>query len=133
MSSGEGLKFFCLGKSLQKHCKLVLCSNVNKFYLRSAYDKKICNGNPSHPPPPPPKKKKKNKKKKPCVFMYLQYRSYKNSVGKGEIAIFPFPPEFSTFLANFPPFSSIQNCFLRQSLSVSRSLKFVVKEMAITH
>ena len=54
-------------------------------------------------------------------FMCLQYKSLKNTVGKGEIALneqfLLFPTEFSTFLESFPPFSS--NLKLSTVLSLS--------------
>ena len=44
------------------------------------------------------------------VFMYLQYRSFENTKGKGEIArneqFLLFPTVFFTLLENFLPFSS---------------------------
>ena len=47
--------------------------------------------------------------KKTLVFMYLQYKSFENTKGKGEIARneqFLLFPVFSTGLENFMPFSS---------------------------
>ena len=48
--------------------------------------------------------------KQALVFTCLKYKSFENTVGKGEIArneqFLLFPTVFSTFLENFPPFSS---------------------------
>ena len=48
--------------------------------------------------------------KQALVFTCLQYKSFENAVGKGEIAhneqFLPFPTMFSTHLENFLPFSS---------------------------
>ena len=50
------------------------------------------------------------------VFMCLQYKSFENTVGKGEIArneqFLLFPTVFSSLLENFLPFSSTLNCCL---------------------
>ena len=39
-------------------------------------------------------------------FMCLQYKSIKNTMNNGEIAISPLPTKFSTHLENYVPFSS---------------------------
>ena len=50
------------------------------------------------------------KPKQALVFMCLQYKSFENTVGKGETArdeqLLLFSMVFSTLLENFPPFSS---------------------------
>ena len=80
--------------------------------------------------------------KQALVFMGLQYKSFENTVGKGEIArdeqflLYPqsFLPVFSFFPESFLPvwryffhFYQIHNYRL-QSFSVWKSLKFVVWE-----
>ena len=71
--------------------------------------------------------------KQALIFRCLQYKSFENTVGKGEIArnkqFLHFPWCFSTCLDNCVPFSSKFkiNCCL-QSLSVWKSLTFVVWE-----
>ena len=70
--------------------------------------------------------------KKALVFTCLQFKSFENTVGKGEIArneqFLLSPQYFSTHLENFLPFFiKEKNCRL-QTLSVWKSLKFVVWE-----
>ena len=66
-------------------------------------------------------------------FTCLQYKSFENTVRKGEIGcdeqFLLFPQLFFTgfSLENFMPFSSIQSCCL-ELLSVWKSLKSVVWE-----
>ena len=66
---------------------------------------------------------------KPFVFMCLQYKSFENSVGKGEIAwnekFLHFLQIFQTFQKAFQHFHQLQNCCL-QTLSVWESLKSVI-------
>ena len=61
----------------------------------------------------------------------LQYISFENTAGKGEIAhieqFLPFPQCFVPVWRTFCHFHQIQNCRL-QILSVRKSLKFVVWE-----
>ena len=68
------------------------------------------------------------------VFMCLQYKSFKNTVGKGEIAHYEqfllFPQAFSICLENFLPFSSNLKLSPANSL-IWKSLKFVVWERAM--
>ena len=63
--------------------------------------------------------------------MFLQFKSFENSVGKGEIAcnkqFLLFSQCFLPFRRTFCPFHQILNCSL-QTLSVWKSLKFVVWE-----
>ena len=65
------------------------------------------------------------------VFMCLQYRSFENFVGKGEIArneqFRLFPQSFPLSQRTTHHFHQIQNCCL-QTLSVWKGLKFVVWE-----
>ena len=59
----------------------------------------------------------------PC----LQYKSFKNSMGKGEIAYnkqFLFFPQFSTHLGNFPAFSLHLNLSSANFLSLEESKIF---------
>ena len=67
--------------------------------------------------------------------MCLQYKSFENTVGKGEIALnvqFPlFPQCFTAYRSTFPHFNQILNCSL-QTLSVWKSLKFVAWERVNT-
>ena len=69
--------------------------------------------------------------KQALVFTGLQYKSFENSVGKGEIAYneqFPlFPQRFLIFQRPFHYFHQLQNCLL-QTLWVWKSLKFVIRE-----
>ena len=47
--------------------------------------------------------------KQALVFTCLQYKSFENTVGKGELLVtsnLPFPKVFSVLLENFLPFSS---------------------------
>ena len=70
-------------------------------------------------------------RKQALVFTCLQYKSFENTVDKGEIArneqFFLFPQCFQPLWRTFPHFHSIQNCHL-QTLSVWKGLKFVVWE-----
>ena len=59
---------------------------------------------------------------KPCLFTRMQYKSFENTVGKGEIA-FPFPTVFSTHLENFLSFSS--------NLKLSSANSFSLEEFKI--
>ena len=52
-------------------------------------------------------------------FTCLQYKSFKNTVGKGEIA--PFPTVFSTRMENFLPFSSSSKLSAAKSFSLEVS------------
>ena len=65
------------------------------------------------------------------IFTCLQYRSFKNTVRKGEIArneqFLLFPQCFLPIQGTFCRFHQIQNCLL-QTLSVVKSLKHVVWE-----
>ena len=73
--------------------------------------------------------------KQALVFMCLQYNSFENNVGKGEIACnkqFLLFPVFSTRLKNFLSSSQIWNCLLR-ALSVWKSLKLFVWERVNTY
>ena len=58
-------------------------------------------------------------------FDALGKQAFENTVGKGEIAISPFPTVFSTRLENFLPFSSNLKLSSADSFSL-KSLKFVV-------
>ena len=62
---------------------------------------------------------------KPWFFMCLQYKSFENTVGKGEIAqneqFLPFPTVFSTFLENFLVFSSNLKLSSANSFSLEES------------
>ena len=64
-------------------------------------------------------------------FQCLQYKSFENTVGKGEIArneqFLLFPQCFLYFQRTFPHFHQNQNCRL-QTLSVWETLKIVVWE-----
>ena len=76
-------------------------------------------------------------KKQDLVFTCLLYKSFKNTVGKGEIAsnkqCFLFPTAFSTLFENLPPFSSSSelssaNCFNSEeskNLSFGKRLKVI--------
>ena len=57
------------------------------------------------------------------VFTCLQYKSFENTVGKGEIAgaISPFSTMFSALSENFPPFSSNLKLLSVNSLSLEES------------
>ena len=66
--------------------------------------------------------------KQALVFTCLQYKSFENTVEKGEIS--PFPTVFSAFLKSSLPFLSISKCCL-QSLTVWKSLKFAVCERGV--
>ena len=69
--------------------------------------------------------------KQALVFTYLQYNSFENTVGKGEIAcnkFLLFPQCFLLVCRTSCHFHQALNCHL-QSLSVWNSLKFVVWEM----
>ena len=63
--------------------------------------------------------------KQTLVFMCLQYKSFKNTEGKGEIAhneqFLLFPQVFSTLLENFLPFSSNLKLFSASSFSLEES------------
>ena len=69
--------------------------------------------------------------KQALVFTCLQYKSFENIAGKGEIArneqFLLFPQCFLYFQRTFYHFHQNQNCRL-QTLSVWKSLKFVVWE-----
>ena len=69
--------------------------------------------------------------KQALVFTCLHYKSFKNTVGKGEIAhneqFLLYPQYFLLFRRTFCHFHHIQNCWL-QALWVWKSLKFVVWE-----
>ena len=69
---------------------------------------------------------------KHLVFTFLQYKSFGNTVGKGEIArneqFLLFPQCFLPVWRSFCHFHQIGQCRL-QPLSVLKSLKFVVLEM----
>ena len=69
--------------------------------------------------------------KQALVFTCLQYRSFENTVGKGEIArneqFLLFPQCFLPIWTALCHFHQIQNCHL-QTLSVWKCLKFVVRE-----
>ena len=71
---------------------------------------------------------------KPWFFTCLQYKSFKNTVGKGEIArneqFLPFPQCFLPFWRTFRHFHQSWHCRLR-TLSVWKSLKLVVWERVI--
>ena len=57
-------------------------------------------------------------------FYVTQYKSFENTVGKGEIARneqFLLFPVFSTFLENFPPFSSNLKLLSANSLKLEES------------
>ena len=68
---------------------------------------------------------------KPWFFTCLQYRSFENTVGKGEIARYEqfllFPQCFLSFRTTFCHFYQLYKCRLR-TLSIWKSLKFVVWE-----
>ena len=68
---------------------------------------------------------------RPWFFICLQYKSFENTVGKGEIAcdkqFLLFPHHFLPFGRNFCHFHQILNCRLLTP-SVWKSLKFVVWE-----
>ena len=67
--------------------------------------------------------------KQALVFMCLQYKSFENTVGKGEIAhneqFLLFPQCFLPFWRTFNHFHQVLNCFL-QTLSVWKSLMFII-------
>ena len=69
--------------------------------------------------------------KQALVFTCLQYKSFENTVGKGEIArseqFLVFPQYFLSFRTTFCHFHQLYNCRL-QSLSIRKSLKFVAWE-----
>ena len=62
----------------------------------------------------------------------LQYKTFENTVEKGEIArngqFLLFPKVFSTFLEDFPAFSSNLKLSSACRLSVWKTLKFVIWE-----
>ena len=69
---------------------------------------------------------------KPLILCVCS-KPFENTVRKGEIArnkqFLLFPPCFSTFYANFPPFSlnlKLSSASRQQSLLVWKSLKFVI-------
>ena len=68
---------------------------------------------------------------KPRFFTYLQYRSFENTAGKGEIAHYEqfllFSQCFLPVWRTFCRFNEIQNCCIK-TLSVRTSQKFVVWE-----
>ena len=72
--------------------------------------------------------------KQALVFTCLQYKTFENTVGKGEIArneqFLLFPQCFLSVWRTFCHFYQIQSCRL-QTLSVWKSLKFVVWEKVI--
>ena len=59
------------------------------------------------------------------VFTYRQYKSFENTVGKGEIArdeqFLLFPTVFSTLLENFLPFSSNSKLSSANSFNLKES------------
>ena len=57
--------------------------------------------------------------KQALVFTCLKYKSFENTVGKGEIA--PFPTVFSIHLENFLPFSSTLNLSAAYSFNLKES------------
>ena len=67
--------------------------------------------------------------KQALVFTCLQYKSFENTVGKGEIAhkqaISPFATVFSTLLKTFLPFSS--------NLKLSSAISFSLEGSKICH
>ena len=69
--------------------------------------------------------------KQALVFTCLQYTSFENTVGKGEIArneqYLLFPQCFLSFMRLFCPLDQIQNCRQR-SFTFWKSLKSVVWE-----
>ena len=69
--------------------------------------------------------------KQAVVFTCLHYKSFENTVGKGEIArheqFLLFPQRFLPFWRTLCHFHQIKNCRL-QTLSLSQSLKSVVWE-----
>ena len=69
--------------------------------------------------------------KQTLVFTCLHYKSFENTVGKGEIArneqFLFFPQCFQTIRITFSHVYQISNCRL-QTFSVWNSLKFVVWE-----
>ena len=59
--------------------------------------------------------------KQALVFTCLMFKSFENTVRKGEIArlaIPPFPPVFSTYMENFLPFSSHQKLSSANSVTL---------------
>ena len=70
--------------------------------------------------------------KQALVFTCLQYKSFENIVGKGEIArcqqFLLFPQCFLSIWRTFCHFHPILNCCL-QTLPIWKSLKFLVLEM----
>ena len=72
--------------------------------------------------------------KQALVFTYLKYKSFENTVGKGELArneqVLLFSQCFLPVWRAFCHFQQICNCRL-QTLSVLNSLKFVVWERVI--
>ena len=104
--------YFCINPYLSTNWNLYQC--CHKIGSRS-----ITQGLPSPFP------------KQAMVFKCLQYKSFENSVGKGEIAhneqFLLFPQSFQPIWRTFFNFQYIQNCRLR-TLSVWQSLKFVVWE-----
>ena len=74
--------------------------------------------------------------KQALVFTCLQYKSFENTVGKGEIALneqfLLFPQCFLPIGRTFSHFHQIWNCRL-QILSVWKNLKFVVWERVNCH
>ena len=69
------------------------------------------------------------------VQLGLQYKSFENTVGKGEIArneqFLLFPQCFLTIWKTFCQFPQIWNCSL-QTLSVLKGLKYVIWERVKT-
>ena len=61
------------------------------------------------------------------AFYVFDFESFENTVGKGKIAISPFPQCFLPFWRIYCRFHQIWNCHL-QTPSVRKSLKFVVWE-----
>ena len=63
--------------------------------------------------------------KQALVFMCLQYKYFENTMGKGEIAISPFPKVFSTQLESLLLFLS--------NLKLSSANSFSLEEPKICH
>ena len=73
--------------------------------------------------------------KQALVFTGLQYKSFENTEEKGEIArneqFLLFPQCFLSVWITFCHFYPVRNCHV-QTLSVRKSLKFVVWETGLT-
>ena len=97
----DTLKIYSCGKHCEKrtNCMLYAISLFLTMFssLHGTYFSFSMHFNPSPP-------------KKTLVFICLQYNSFENPVGKGEIAcneqFLLFPTVFSTLSENFPPFST---------------------------